>query len=52
MDLVPTIAYLVVMNVSTLSYGKARQRGLFVESPATEWAYVKSCVAPLKRYLE
>ena len=26
MDLAPTIAYLVVMNISTLAYGKARQR--------------------------
>ena len=52
MELAPTIAYLVVMNVSTLSYGNARQRDLFIEPSATEWAYVKSCVAPLKRYLE
>ena len=40
------------MNVSTLSYRKARQRDLFVKPSATEWAYVKSCVAPLKKYLE
>ena len=52
MDLAPTIAYLVVMNVSTLSYGKARQRDLFVKPSATKWGYVKSCVAPLKKYLE
>jgi hypothetical protein len=52
MDLAPTIAYLVVMNISTLSYGKARQRDLFVEPSAAERAYVKSCVAPLKKYLE
>jgi len=48
MDLAPTIAYLAVMNVSTLSYGKARQRDLFVEPPAAGRAYVKSCVALLK----
>ena len=52
MDLAPTIAYLVVMNISTLSYGKARQRDLFVESPAAERAYVKSYVAPLKKHLK
>ena len=51
-DLALTIAYLVVMNVSTLSYGKARQRDLFVEPPAAERTYVKSCVAPLKKCLE
>lgn len=52
MDLAPTIAYLVVMNISTLSYGKARQRDLFVEPPAAERAYAENCAALLKKYLE
>ena len=40
------------MNISTLSYGKARQRDLFVEPPAAERAYAENCAALLKKYLE